>query len=479
MAAVRTEKLPVETSRGRRPRPPGGARVGRRARLQPGRSDQDRHRRQRAGAQHARSTAAAARASSRACTTATRRGLRLTFEDQGPGHRRHRAGAARRLHHRQRARPRPGRRDAAVQRVRHPLAAGRGHARARSRAGNDVSRPSSTWREAQPRRRRAARGGRRSRRRLGFDEATRGRAGARRHRAGDQPGQARAAAASRAAAARACRPAAASRCSRSTAARAWPTSRRCLRGWLLDGGQPGHRARRDAPPVAAGSTCTRGPGAARRCCASSSRRAAARRPTAAVRSAASRCRSRARPSAATPGRCSSDAGDCTVLVVDGLGHGPDAARGRREAVRDLPPERPARCRPRACEALHAALRATRGAAVAVARHRLRARKLVRFAGVGNIAGVARTASEPVRHLVSHNGIAGHERAADRRSSRTRGRATAARDALRRPRHAAGRSTAYPGLLERHPGARRRRAVPRSSRAAATMPPWSWPADGAR
>ena len=56
-----------ETSRRSRPsedvvaRAPGGAAAGGRARLQPGRPDEDRDRRERAGAQHARSTAAAAR----------------------------------------------------------------------------------------------------------------------------------------------------------------------------------------------------------------------------------------------------------------------------------------------------------------------------------------------------------------------------------------------------------------------------------
>ena len=51
---------------------------------QPGRPDQDRDRRERAGAQHARLRRRRRRAASRRCDGA-RRGVRLTFEDEGPG----------------------------------------------------------------------------------------------------------------------------------------------------------------------------------------------------------------------------------------------------------------------------------------------------------------------------------------------------------------------------------------------------------
>jgi stage II sporulation SpoE-like protein len=56
-------------------------------------------------------------------------------------------------------------------------------------------------------------------------------------------------------------------------------------------------------------------------------------------------------------------------------------------------------------AIHAGLRATRGAAVAVTSIDL-ARGRVRFSGLGNI-GAAVLAGGRIRHLVSHNGTAGH------------------------------------------------------------------------
>jgi hypothetical protein len=56
--------------------------------------------------------------------------------------------------------------------------------------------------------------------------------------------------------------------------------------------------------------------------------------------------------------------------------------------------------------IHAALRSTRGAAVAVARLDLAKREVV-YAGLGNIAGAVVT-STVARHMVSHNGTAGHQ-----------------------------------------------------------------------
>jgi anti-sigma regulatory factor (Ser/Thr protein kinase) len=93
------------------------------------------------------------------------------------------------------------------------------------------------------------------------------------------------------------------------------------------------------------------------------------------------------------------------LIADGLGHGPYAAQASREAVRifranehlgpvDL------------LQTIHAALRSTRGAAVAVAQVDREARS-VRYAGLGNIAGTILTAGAS-QSMVSHNGTAGHE-----------------------------------------------------------------------
>ena len=55
-----------------------------------------------------------------------RRGLRLVFDDQGPGIPDIEPGAEGRLHDRRRPRSRAGRRQAAVERVCHRLAAGEG-----------------------------------------------------------------------------------------------------------------------------------------------------------------------------------------------------------------------------------------------------------------------------------------------------------------------------------------------------------------
>jgi hypothetical protein len=93
-----------------------------------------------------------------------------------------------------------------------------------------------------------------------------------------------------------------------------------------------------------------------------------------------------------------------VLVVDGLGHGTGAAEAARACV--LAFRRHAGAPPAARVAsLHAALRATRGAALAVAEIDT-ARGVVRFAGLGNI-GASVHGDGPVRHLVSHHGTAGH------------------------------------------------------------------------
>jgi anti-sigma regulatory factor (Ser/Thr protein kinase) len=94
-----------------------------------------------------------------------------------------------------------------------------------------------------------------------------------------------------------------------------------------------------------------------------------------------------------------------VMVVDGLGHGVGAADAARLAVRafDAAPALP----PGALvAAIHDALRGSRGGAVAVARID-RARGVVTYAGVGNIAG-AIVADGVSRHLVSGNGTAGHD-----------------------------------------------------------------------
>jgi anti-sigma regulatory factor (Ser/Thr protein kinase) len=100
-----------------------------------------------------------------------------------------------------------------------------------------------------------------------------------------------------------------------------------------------------------------------------------------------------------------DARSATVMVADGLGHGPLAAEAAQEAVRvvrssaGLDPDDILRH-------IHSALRPTRGAAVAVAHIDL-PRSRVRYTGIGNISGLI-SGPGSVQRLVSHNGTAGAE-----------------------------------------------------------------------
>jgi anti-sigma regulatory factor (Ser/Thr protein kinase) len=93
-----------------------------------------------------------------------------------------------------------------------------------------------------------------------------------------------------------------------------------------------------------------------------------------------------------------------LLVVDGLGHGPDANAAAHAAVEAFRHE-PGGDTARAVETCHLALRSTRGAALAVAEVDVD-RGLVRFTGLGNVAGsIWKGAAN--HHTVSMNGTAGH------------------------------------------------------------------------
>jgi anti-sigma regulatory factor (Ser/Thr protein kinase) len=98
----------------------------------------------------------------------------------------------------------------------------------------------------------------------------------------------------------------------------------------------------------------------------------------------------------------------TLLLADGLGHGPAAAKASGAAVEHLhhlahlPPAE-------LLGALHTALRDTRGAAVAVARLDL-ATEHLDFAGIGNIGARLRF-GDSWRPLLSHPGIVGAHRPA--------------------------------------------------------------------
>ncbi|MEO8596374.1 MAG: ATP-binding protein [Candidatus Solibacter sp.] len=95
---------------------------------------------------------------------------------------------------------------------------------------------------------------------------------------------------------------------------------------------------------------------------------------------------------------------CTLLVADGLGHGPEANRASAQAVRILR-DNPGIPPVTILERVHLALRSTRGAAVAVAQIDPR-RATLAFAGVGNIAAQIYRNGFPSQHLVSSNGTAG-------------------------------------------------------------------------
>ncbi|WP_030190598.1 ATP-binding SpoIIE family protein phosphatase [Streptomyces violaceorubidus] len=96
----------------------------------------------------------------------------------------------------------------------------------------------------------------------------------------------------------------------------------------------------------------------------------------------------------------------TLMLADGLGHGPEAARASTAAVEalrtaaHLPPAE-------AVRRLDRALSGTRGAAVAVAQVDTRA-AVLRFTGVGNI-GARLCEGGTWRHLVSRPGIVGAHR----------------------------------------------------------------------
>ena len=96
----------------------------------------------------------------------------------------------------------------------------------------------------------------------------------------------------------------------------------------------------------------------------------------------------------------------TLLLADGLGHGPDAAKAANSAIAILE-SRPDLAPGDLIDAVHLALRSTRGAAVAAARAD-RERRIVIFAGLGNISAKIAAPAEPERHMVSTNGTAGAE-----------------------------------------------------------------------
>ncbi|MDM0110115.1 SpoIIE family protein phosphatase [Variovorax sp. J22R24] len=98
-----------------------------------------------------------------------------------------------------------------------------------------------------------------------------------------------------------------------------------------------------------------------------------------------------------------DASGVTLLVADGLGHGPGAAEASQAAI-DLFAESPTLPLPAQVEQLHRGLRKTRGAALCCARLDTEAAS-VRFSGAGNISGRIISGTHD-RSFVTANGTAG-------------------------------------------------------------------------
>jgi anti-sigma regulatory factor (Ser/Thr protein kinase) len=95
----------------------------------------------------------------------------------------------------------------------------------------------------------------------------------------------------------------------------------------------------------------------------------------------------------------------SIFVSDGLGHGREAAEATRVAI-DTFRRHAERAASDVIKFVFDALKSTRGAAVALAALDHREAQLT-FCGLGNISGVIVSDGETPRHMVSHNGIAGH------------------------------------------------------------------------
>jgi anti-sigma regulatory factor (Ser/Thr protein kinase) len=93
----------------------------------------------------------------------------------------------------------------------------------------------------------------------------------------------------------------------------------------------------------------------------------------------------------------------TVLLVDGLGHGPLAAAAAATAVEIFQAHAAAPAELLAL--MHAGMRSTRGAAAAVASSGPAASDGLRYAGVGNLSAVLAQGHDS-RSLMSHNGTVG-------------------------------------------------------------------------
>ncbi len=137
-----------------------------------------------------------------------------------------------------------------------------------------------------------------------------------------------------------------------------------------------------------------------------------------------------------------------IALVDGLGHGPDAAQAALAAIRVI--EQTGQSAPAmVLERTHQAIAASRGAAMAVCDIEPAGAKPVIFCGTGNIAGVV-IGREGQRSMISLYGIVGHQQ----RKTQEFSYPWSADSLL--VMHSDGLQTRwsldpYPGLRSRHPG----------------------------
>jgi anti-sigma regulatory factor (Ser/Thr protein kinase) len=92
-------------------------------------------------------------------------------------------------------------------------------------------------------------------------------------------------------------------------------------------------------------------------------------------------------------------------VVDGLGHGHEAAKASSLALQYVG-EHGHRSPKEILERVHEGVRSTRGAALSIAQIK-QSEGLVRFAGIGNVSGVILD-GDATRHMVSMNGTLGYQ-----------------------------------------------------------------------
>jgi anti-sigma regulatory factor (Ser/Thr protein kinase) len=106
-------------------------------------------------------------------------------------------------------------------------------------------------------------------------------------------------------------------------------------------------------------------------------------------------------------RVAERSGELAIMLADGLGHGPEAARAAEEATAAFDGD-PFASTTSIIDRANLRMRGTRGGAVAAARIEA-PKRLMKYTGVGNISGYLHSCNgENGRGLFSHNGTVGHQ-----------------------------------------------------------------------